>query len=112
MKRTIPTAATHRALKKKQPIQIHSPPVVDIKNGQAGSSKLEERIFQQQETTTKMTTEEETSSSSSQHLASPKELTYTGNATIPITSHLHIVKPGEDAPQGIWPVFRIMVSQI
>ena len=43
-------------------------------------------------------------------MTSPKELKYTGNATIPITSHLRIVKPGEDAPEGIWPVFRIMVS--
>jgi hypothetical protein len=41
--------------------------------------------------------------------ASPSELTYTGGATIPITSFLHIVTPGEDAPSGIWPIFRLMV---
>jgi hypothetical protein len=37
-------------------------------------------------------------------------LTYTGNATMPITSHLHIVTPEEDTPRGVWPVFRLMVS--
>jgi hypothetical protein len=42
---------------------------------------------------------------------SPSELTFPGNATIPITSHLHIVKPGENIPRGIWPVFRLMVRR-
>jgi hypothetical protein len=41
---------------------------------------------------------------------SPKSLRYTGDAVIPITSVLHIVKPQEDVPRGIWPVFRLMVS--
>lgn len=40
----------------------------------------------------------------------PSELTYTGGLTIPITSFLHIVTPGEDAPSGIWPIFRLMVG--
>ncbi|KAI2507558.1 Dehydrogenase E1 component [Fragilaria crotonensis] len=40
--------------------------------------------------------------------SSPSELTYTGGLTIPITSFLHIVTPGEDAPSGIWPIFRLM----
>lgn len=40
--------------------------------------------------------------------ASPSELTYTGGDTIPITSFLHIVTPGEDAPSGIWPIFRLV----
>lgn len=39
---------------------------------------------------------------------SPSELIYTGEAVIPITSFLHIVTPEEDAPRGIWPIFRIM----
>jgi hypothetical protein len=42
--------------------------------------------------------------------SSPSELTYTGNVTMPITTHLHIVTPEEDPPRGIWPVFRLMVS--
>jgi hypothetical protein len=42
--------------------------------------------------------------------SSPSELTYTGNATMPITTHLHIVTPEEDTPRGVWPVFRLMVS--
>lgn len=41
---------------------------------------------------------------------SPSELTFAGDTTIPVTSRLHIVTPAEDAPPGIWPVFRIMVS--
>lgn len=41
---------------------------------------------------------------------SPSELTYTGNATMPVTSDLHIVSPQEDTPRGTWPIFRIMVS--
>jgi hypothetical protein len=40
---------------------------------------------------------------------SPSCLTYTGDAIIPITSTLNLVKPKEDAPRGIWPVFRLMV---
>lgn len=42
---------------------------------------------------------------------SPSELVYTGNTTIPVTSQLHIVRPGEDAPRGTWPVFRMMVCE-
>lgn len=41
---------------------------------------------------------------------SPSELTYTGGATMPITSRAQIVTPKEDTPRGIWPIFRIMVS--
>jgi hypothetical protein len=41
---------------------------------------------------------------------SPSSLRYTGDAVIPVTSILHIVKPQEDTPRGIWPVFRLMVS--
>ena len=37
-------------------------------------------------------------------------LSYAGNTEMPITSELRIVLPGEDAPGGIWPVFRMMVS--
>jgi hypothetical protein len=40
---------------------------------------------------------------------SPNTLTYTGDATMPVTSKLHIVTPQEDTPRGIWPVFRLMV---
>eukprot|EP00934_Nitzschia_sp_Nitz4_P004754 Nitzschia sp. Nitz4//scaffold35_size145790//36141//37764//NITZ4_003016-RA/size145790-augustus-gene-0.131-mRNA-1//-1//CDS//3329549082//4744//frame0 len=39
---------------------------------------------------------------------SPSELVYTGDTKIPVTSHLHIVAPGEATPSGTWPVFRIM----
>ncbi len=41
---------------------------------------------------------------------SPSELIYTGNATMPVTSDLHIVTPEEDTPRGIWPVFRMLVG--
>lgn len=44
--------------------------------------------------------------------SSPSHLTYTGNVTMPITTHLHIVTPGEDAPRGVWPVFRLLVSDV
>jgi hypothetical protein len=40
---------------------------------------------------------------------STNTLTYTGNASMPVTSKLHIVTPQEDTPPGIWPVFRLMV---
>jgi hypothetical protein len=40
---------------------------------------------------------------------SPSELKYTGNAIMPLTTHRHLVKPHEDTPRGIWPVFRLMV---
>lgn len=39
----------------------------------------------------------------------PNHISYAGNVKIPITSQLKIVLPEEDAPSGIWPVFRIMV---
>jgi len=43
---------------------------------------------------------------------SPSEITYTGNIEMPITSQLHLVKPGEPSPVGTWPVFRLMVSRV
>jgi hypothetical protein len=43
---------------------------------------------------------------------SPSKLRYTGDAIIPITSVLHIVKPQEDVPRGVWPVFRLLVSSM
>ena len=42
---------------------------------------------------------------------SPSTLRYTGDAVIPITSLLRIVKPQDDTPRGIWPVFRLLVSR-
>jgi len=42
--------------------------------------------------------------------ASPTTLKYTGDAVIPITSVLEIIKPQDDTPRGIWPVFRLMVG--
>lgn len=39
---------------------------------------------------------------------SPSEIQYPGNVTMPLTTVLHIVKPSEDVPRGIWPVFRLM----
>ncbi len=43
---------------------------------------------------------------------SPSHLSYVEGVNYPITSELQIVKPQDDAPSGIWPVFRIMVSFI
>lgn len=43
-----------------------------------------------------------------ERMVSPSALTYTGNQTMPVTSHLHIVTPEEDTPRGTWPIFRIM----
>jgi hypothetical protein len=40
---------------------------------------------------------------------STNTLTYTGGASMPVTSKLHIVTPQDDTPRGIWPVFRLMV---
>mmetsp|Transcript_8862 Transcript_8862/g.18409 ORF Transcript_8862/g.18409 Transcript_8862/m.18409 type:complete len:624 (-) Transcript_8862:192-2063(-) len=40
--------------------------------------------------------------------ASPSHIAYAGSAEMPITEELKIVKPGEDTPSGIWPVFRMM----
>ncbi len=40
---------------------------------------------------------------------SPTHLKYTGGQSMPLTSKLKIVEPGEDAPRGIWPVYRILV---
>ena len=41
---------------------------------------------------------------------SPTSIKYTGDTVIPITSVLEIIKPQDDTPRGIWPVFRLMVS--
>ena len=54
---------------------------------------------------------EQESSSSSSSYASTNTLTYTGGAAMPVTTKLHIVTPQEDTPQGIWPVFRLMVRK-
>ena len=51
----------------------------------------------------------EESKSHIERMVSPSALTYTGNHTMPVTSHLHIVTPEEDTPSGAWPIFRIMV---
>jgi hypothetical protein len=95
---------------KRQAIKIQSPPVIDIKN-QVTASTIERKFQQETATTSSRKTEKEEETTSSAFV-SPKQLTYTGNATIPITSHLHLVQPGEDTPHGIWPVFRIMVSLV
>ena len=39
----------------------------------------------------------------------PSHMSYAGSQRMPITSEMRIVKPGEDTPSGIWPVFRMMV---
>ncbi len=44
---------------------------------------------------------------SQQHV--PSHLSYAGSKRMPITSEMRVVKPGEDVPGGIWPVFRMMV---
>lgn len=43
-------------------------------------------------------------------LTSPRKshLSYVDDTSFPITSELSIVKPNDDAPSGIWPVYRIM----
>jgi hypothetical protein len=41
----------------------------------------------------------------------PTTLSYDGLHVMPITSKLHIVKPDEDIPRGVWPVFRLMVGE-
>lgn len=41
--------------------------------------------------------------------ALPDHISYVGNARMPITSSLKIVTPDDDTPQGVWPVFRMMV---
>eukprot|EP00574_Skeletonema_japonicum_P003620 CAMPEP_0201716024 /NCGR_PEP_ID=MMETSP0593-20130828/2088_1 /ASSEMBLY_ACC=CAM_ASM_000672 /TAXON_ID=267983 /ORGANISM="Skeletonema japonicum, Strain CCMP2506" /LENGTH=543 /DNA_ID=CAMNT_0048205701 /DNA_START=219 /DNA_END=1850 /DNA_ORIENTATION=- len=38
----------------------------------------------------------------------PSHLSYAGSKRMPITSEMRVMKPGEDTPSGIWPVFRIM----
>jgi hypothetical protein len=48
-------------------------------------------------------------SAAPEKVVSPASLRYTGDAVIPITSVLHIVKPQEDTPRGVWPVFRLLV---
>jgi hypothetical protein len=50
--------------------------------------------------------------SSHSYYASTNTLTYTGGASMPVTSKLHIVTPQEDIPRGIWPVFRLMVRKL
>ena len=42
----------------------------------------------------------------------PSHLSYAGSKRMPITSEMRIVKPEEDAPSGIWPVFRMMVCLV
>ena len=42
---------------------------------------------------------------------SPTHLMYAGGKSMPLTSTFRIIEPGEDAPRGIWPVFRLLVSR-
>ena len=47
-----------------------------------------------------------------QRFESPSDVTYTGGATMPITSTLRIIEPNHDTPLGTWPIFRLMVSSL
>lgn len=49
----------------------------------------------------------------SERTTAPQEtmLAYAGEAKIPITSTLQLIRPEDDTPRGIWPVFRLMVSR-
>lgn len=80
---------------KQQAIQVQSPPLLETAP----------EVMQQADNTVSQDT-----TTASKSFVSPSQLQYTGDATIPITSRLHIVKPGEDTPRGTWPVFRLMVS--
>jgi hypothetical protein len=50
--------------------------------------------------------------STQQRTSAAQEMTlsYDGTVPIPITSNLQLVRPEDDTPRGIWPVFRLMVS--
>lgn len=90
-----------------QPIQIQSPPVLDkfLQDQQQQQQPTEESSSQA------VTVSFNTPATDITTFVSPSEIKYTDDATIPITSRLHMVKPGEDdVPRGIWPVFRLMVS--
>ena len=56
--------------------------------------------------------EESSTTSSPLMRTSPLSLTYTGGVTMPVTTQLKIVTPEEDAPRGVWPVYRLMVRQM
>lgn len=63
---------------------------------------------------TRTTKEEEredvtiTSTTKQDDMISPSHISYVAGVSLPITSELHIVKPSDDAPPGLWPVYRIM----
>jgi hypothetical protein len=84
-----------------QPIEIRSPPIL-------GTAKNISRPVQ--ESSSSMTFQVTEHQDGASTFVSPSEIKYTGDAIIPITNRLHLIKPGEDAPRGIWPVFRLMVS--
>jgi hypothetical protein len=93
-----PASAAHlplppRLSKKPPAIQIRSPPLL------TDAPETQQQPFAAMDAAAR----DETS-------VSPSELKYTGDARIPITTRLHIVKPGEDTPRGVWPVFRLLVS--
>lgn len=48
-----------------------------------------------------------------ERITAPQEMTlaYAGAVQIPITSSLRLIRPEDDTPRGIWPVFRLMVSR-
>jgi hypothetical protein len=86
-----------------QLIETRSPP-------QLGAAKNTKRPNQESESSETLNITEQQVAASA--FVSPSEIQYTGDAVIPITSRLHMVKPGQDAPKGIWPVFRLMVSSL
>ena len=90
-----PTATTHLPPPPRT-IQVQSPPILE--EAAAASASVSAAAIVEQDNV--------------QSVESPSELKYTGDATFPITTRLHIVKPGEDTPKGIWPVFRLMVREI
>jgi hypothetical protein len=85
----------HRPQNVKRPIKVQTPPILKENSITMDVPSASKDVLQ-----------------SAPPFESPSDIKYTGDATIPITSRLHMVKPGEDAPPGTWPVFRLMVSEV
>ena len=122
---TAAAAATTTTTEQYAPIIQKNPSTVSVSHFNETTEQQEQPVIETTDTTpattpdtlTTSTVEQDSNSSNiatmtMTTMVSPSELTYTGGITIPITSFLHIVTPQEDAPSGIWPIFRLMVRQL
>ncbi len=93
------------------------PTATEITNDSQSAQKRKTEHYNDGEATTTATatttiTTSTASTTTTTTTTSPSHVSYLADTdvTFPITSDLKIIKPSDDEPSGVWPVYRIMVG--